>query len=71
MSNHPNNKNAAALGAVLKCIRILWPWKASEKTPSEVIPHVCVKYRRTLQEKENNQIKTHVTLRSGKLASLG
>jgi hypothetical protein len=31
--------------------RILWPWKASEKTQKIVIPHVCGKYRRTPQEK--------------------
>jgi hypothetical protein len=30
-------------GAVRRCTRILWPGKASEKTPRGVIPPVCVK----------------------------
>jgi hypothetical protein len=34
-------------GAVRRCTRILWPGKASEKTPKGVIPPVGVKYRRT------------------------
>jgi hypothetical protein len=34
-------------GAVKTCNRILWPGKASEKTPKGVIPPVCLKYRRT------------------------
>ena len=29
----------------------MWPGKALEKTPRGVIPPVCVKYRRTSQEK--------------------
>jgi hypothetical protein len=38
-------------GAVRRCTCILWLGKAWEKTPRGVIPTVCVKYRRTLQEK--------------------
>jgi hypothetical protein len=34
-------------GAVRRCTRILWPVKASEKTPRGDIPPVCVIYRRT------------------------
>jgi hypothetical protein len=35
------------LGAPGRCNHILWPGKASEKRQREVIPPVCVKYRRT------------------------
>ena len=40
------SKTGGTLGAVRRCTRILWPGKASEKTPRGVIPPVCVKYRR-------------------------
>jgi hypothetical protein len=39
------------LGAVKRCISILWPWKATEQSAKGVIPPVYVKYRRTPQEK--------------------
>jgi hypothetical protein len=39
-------------GAVRRCIRFLWPVKASDKTPRGVIPPVCVKYCRTPQKKK-------------------
>jgi hypothetical protein len=41
-------------GAVKRCTRILWPEKALEKTPTEVIPHLKVTYRRMPKEKRKN-----------------
>jgi cobalamin biosynthesis protein CobT len=38
-------------GTVRMCTRILWPGKASDKTPRGVVPPVCVKYSTTPQEK--------------------
>jgi hypothetical protein len=40
------------LGAVRMCTSILWDGMASEKTPRGVIPPICMKYRRTIQEKK-------------------
>jgi hypothetical protein len=40
-----NAKIKSMLDAVRRCSHILCPGKASEKTPREVIPPVCVKYR--------------------------
>jgi hypothetical protein len=48
MGDRSNDKYA---GAVRRCTRILWPGMVSEKTPRGVITPVCVKYRRTPQEK--------------------
>jgi hypothetical protein len=42
-----NPQMTSSPGAVSRCTCILWPGKASEKTPRGVIPPVCVKYRRT------------------------
>jgi hypothetical protein len=44
-------KITSMLVAFRRCTRILWPGKASEKTPKGVIPPLCVKYRRTPEEK--------------------
>jgi hypothetical protein len=44
------------LGAVIRCTRILWPGKASEKTLRGVISTVCVKYCKTPREKNPAQI---------------
>jgi hypothetical protein len=38
-------------GTVKRCTRILWPGKASEKTPRVVFSPACVKYLRKPQEK--------------------
>jgi hypothetical protein len=43
-------------GAVRRCTLILWSGKASEKTPRGVFLPVCVKYRKTPQEKKNKRL---------------
>jgi hypothetical protein len=40
-------------GAVRRCTPILWTGKALERTPIGVIPPVCEKYCRTLQENKS------------------